>query len=143
MSIYFEKLKDLRTSKNRDDVLDIMESSSCPVSVEEIFEKIKKNKASISISTIYRIIDKLSELNVVRVAATLDDNKARYELVRENHHHYMICKKCKKMIPINICPLEELEHKIADEAGFTITGHKFELYGECKDCAGKEKENKK
>ena len=44
------------------------------------------------------------------------------------------------MIPIDICPVEELEQKIADSAGFTITGHRFELYGECKNCAKKEKE---
>ena len=140
MSMFYENLKGCRASKNRDEVLAVMERASAPLTIDEIYLKIKKKKNSISLSTIYRIIDKLSSLNIVRIAATLDDNKARYELVKEQHHHYMICNKCKKMIPIDICPVEELEQKIADSAGFTITGHRFELYGECKNCAKKEKE---
>ena len=140
MTMFYEKLKGCRTSKNRDEVLEIMEKSSVPLTIDEIYEKIQKKNFSIALSTIYRIIDKLAALNIVRIAATLDDNKARYELVKEQHHHYMICNKCKKMIPIDICPVEELEQEIANSAGFTITGHKFELYGECKNCAQKEKE---
>ena len=51
----------------------------------------------------------------------------------------MICVKCKKMIPIDDCPVKELEKIIADKTGFNITGHKFELYGECENCARKDK----
>ncbi len=140
MKMFYENLKGCRTSKNRDEVLEIMEKSSVPLTIDEIYEKIQKKNFSVALSTIYRIIDKLAALNIVRIAATLDDNKARYELVKEHHHHYMICNKCKKMIPIDICPVEELEQEIANSSGFIITGHKFELYGECKNCAQKEKE---
>lgn len=139
MSIYSERLKNLRNSKNRDRILAVMEKVSAPMTIDEIFTEIKKEQNSVSLSTIYRIIDKLKTLNIVRVAAILDDNKARYELVKKQHHHYMICKKCKKMIPIDICPIEDLEHKIAASKEFTITDHKFELYGKCKDCTEKER----
>ena len=130
-----EKLKGCRASKNRDEVLFVMEKTSSPLSVDDIYNKIKRKKPAISLSTIYRIVEKLLTLGILRVAATLDDNRARYELVKEGHHHYMICTKCKKMIPVDICPIEKVEHKIADKEGFLITGHKFELYGICKDCA--------
>ncbi len=142
MAIYSDKLKYLRASKNRDCVLEVLEKASSPLTVDEILIKIKKKKNSVSLSTIYRIMDKLEALDIVKVAATLDDNKARYELVKNQHRHYMICKKCKKMFPIDLCPIEEFEHKIAETAGFTITDHKFELYGECKNCTKKERENK-
>lgn len=136
-----EKLKGLRASKNRDDVICILQNSSTPVSVEDIYEKIKKINNKISLSTVYRIIEKLVNLGIVHKVTTLDDNKALYEIIKDSHthHHYMICVKCKKMIPIDDCPVKELEKIIAYKTGFNITGHKFELYGECENCARKDK----
>ena len=138
MKNHYEKLKGCRASKNRDEVLFVMEKQNYPLSVEEIYGKVKAKNSSISLSTVYRIIDKLLNLEIIRKAATLEDNTSLYELTKDSHHHYMICTKCKKMIPIDICPIEELEHKISDSTGFNITGHKFELYGECKNCAQKQ-----
>lgn len=136
-----EKLKGLRASKNRDDVICILQNNSTPVSVEDIYEKIKNQNNKISLSTVYRIIEKLVNLGIVHKVTTLDDNKALYEIIKDSHthHHYMICVKCKKMIPIDDCPVKELEKIIADKTGFNITGHKFELYGECENCARKDK----
>ena len=134
-----EKLKGLRASKNRDDVISLLQQGASPMAVEDIYESIKKLNNKISLSTVYRIIEKLVNLNIVHKVTTLDDNRALYEIVKDshNHHHYMICVKCKKMIPIDDCPVKELEKSIEDKTGFSITGHKFELYGECKNCAQK------
>ena len=134
-----EKLKGLRASKNRDDVISLLQQGASPMAVEDIYESIKKLNNKISLSTVYRIIEKLVNLNIVHKVTTLDDNRALYEIVKDshNHHHYMICVKCKKMIPIDDCPVKELEKSIEDKTGFCITGHKFELYGECKNCAQK------
>ncbi len=134
-----QKLRGCRASKNREEVLKVLEHQSCPVTAEEIYNLVKEEIPTVSLSTIYRIIEKLISLEIVNKATTLDDNRARYELVRETHKHYMICTKCRKMIPIDCCPIEEFENKVAVETGFNITGHKFELYGECKACAEKSK----
>ena len=136
-----EKLKGTRTSKNRNEVISLLQKQSTPIAVEDIYQKIKCVNNKISLSTVYRIIEKLAALNIVRKAAMLDDSKALYELVKDEqtHHHYMICVKCKKVIPIDDCPVKELEKNIAGKTGFLITGHKFELYGECQSCARKHK----
>ena len=136
-----EKLKGLRASKNRDEVISLLQRQTAPLAVEDIYAKIRKTDNKISLSTVYRIIEKLVSLDVVHKVTTLDDNKALYEIVKDSntHHHYMICVKCKKMIPIDDCPVRELEKNIADKTGFNIIGHKFELYGECQKCANKDK----
>lgn len=126
----------LRASKNRDFVISILRKENVPVSVENIYCKVKDKNKSVSLSTIYRIIDKLCELNIVQKTAT-DNNKTLYELVQNGHKHYAICTNCKKMIPLDNCPIHELEKNISDNTGFCITGHKYEIYGICKDCHGK------
>lgn len=139
MKKYDKKLNGCRFSKNRENVIRIFESIVEPASAEDIFDIFKINYGVISLSTIYRIIDKLVSCKILHKVITLDDNKARYELEGNGHHHFMICTHCHKMIPINICPVKELEKIISEESGFNITGHRFELYGECRDCLEKNK----
>ena len=126
-------LKGQKNSKNRDSVISVLINSHAPVSVEDIFLQIKAQNNKISLSTVYRIIDKLAGLNIVQEASRQDD-KALYELVQKGHHHYIICTKCKKMTMLDNCPIAELEQKISQDTGFFITGHKYEVYGECREC---------
>ena len=131
-----QNLKGLRRSKNRDCVISVLTKARVPMSIEDIFYKVKEKNNGISLSTIYRIIDKLIDLNIARKSAT-DGDKALYELVQNGHHHYIICTKCKKMAILDSCPISELEQKISEETGFQITGHKYEIYGVCAECYGK------
>ena len=132
-----QKLKGLRHSKNRDSVISVLSESDIPMSIENIFYKVKEQNSGISLSTIYRIIDKLIDLDIVRKSA-MDGDKTLYELTRNGHHHYIICTKCKKMAILESCPISELEQKISNDTGFYITGHKYEIYGECKECHNKD-----
>ena len=132
-----QNLKGLRSSKNRDCVISVLSKTSIPLSIEDIFYKVKTKNNGISLSTVYRIIDKLVELNIVIKSATYGD-KALYELVQNGHHHYIICTKCKKMAILDSCPISELEQKILNDTGFYVTGHKYEIYGECEECHNKQ-----
>lgn len=132
-------LNGLRNSKNRNEVISVLMNENVPISVDDIFYKLKSKSENnkLSLSTVYRIIDKLIELNIVRKAST-DEKKTLYELTQKGHRHYIICTKCKKMIALDTCPIKELEEKIYQNTGFHITGHKYELYGICQDCFNSE-----
>ncbi len=127
------KLKNCRKSKNRDCVIEILESASSPISVEDIFYILKKKNKKLALSTVYRIIEKLIYLGIVQESIK-DDERAMYELVQNGHRHYLICTKCKKVVPVDVCPFSDVENHISKESGFKITGHKFEIYGECPKC---------
>ncbi|WP_168190054.1 Fur family transcriptional regulator [Caloramator sp. E03] len=128
-----------KKTKHRTDILEILYNSDKPLSAEEIYLYLKQNDSSISLSTIYRNMDRLIERNLVIKNTLFNDNKARFEISRKNHKHHIICLKCNKMIEIDECPFKELENKIKNETGFEIETHKFEIYGYCENC----KDNKK
>lgn len=129
------KIKSFRTSKNREDVLAILKKSKIPMTVDDIHNKLRTKNTNISISTVYRIMEKLTFHNIATKSIIMDNNKAGYELISDKHKHYIICVKCNKMTPLENCPLGDLEESISNTTGFNITGHKLEIYGVCRDCA--------
>ena len=123
-----------RTSKNTDNIISLLKTTSVPMSVEDMFLKLKTTNKSLSLSTVYRGINKLLNLNMVQESMS-DGNTSMYELSKHNHKHYLICSECKQIVAIDGCPLSKIENEIADKTGFKIMGHKFEIYGICKNCS--------
>lgn len=126
------KLKSLRKTKVLEQVIDIFKTSKLPLSVEDIYTKITTDKKP-ALSTVYRIIDKLANMKIIHETIK-DADKSRYELYNNPHKHYIVCTNCKTLFPLDFCPFHELEEKIEQQTGFIITGHKFEIYGECPKC---------
>ena len=73
-----------RTSKNTDNIISLLQTTSVPMSVEDMFLKLKITNKSLSLSTVYRGINKLLNLNMVQESMS-DGNTSMYELSRHNH----------------------------------------------------------
>ncbi len=123
----------IRKSKNLDSVITLLKQAQLPLSAEEIFFKLKNKNEKLALSTVYRIINKLIDANIIRESVN-NGNTARYEYGVHSHKHYLVCSKCNNMVPIDTCPISKMEDDIASKTGFNITGHKFELYGICPEC---------
>ena len=65
------------------------------------------------------------------------DGLTYYQLNNHRHRHYLICTGCSTLLPIDICPLHDLEDKLSASTGFQITGHNLEFFGLCPKCAAK------
>lgn len=137
---YGEILKkgNLKATKQRYAILRALENNEFPVSAEELYIGLKEKEIAISLSTVYRILETLHEKGIVARSNLPDDNKAVYELFRDEHRHHLLCVDCRKILPIEGCPLEEYEKLIEDRFGFTVKGHKLEVYGYCNDCKAKD-----
>jgi len=104
-----------------------------PLSAEDIFLCIKKQGSSVNLSTVYRTLDLMESKSVVNKIVMMD-GKARYELTVDGHRHHLVCTNCHKSVPIDFCPLENMEKDIGMRSDFDITGHKIEIYGICPNC---------
>lgn len=129
-----DKIKGIKSSKNTKTILELLENETEPVSADYIYEKLREINPSASMSTVYRVLEKLTLNNVISKSLIMNDNKAKYEIKGHKHIHYLICLNCNKMIPTDNCHFQKLENKEWKDTGFLVTGHKVELYGYCSDC---------
>ena len=68
-------------------------------------------------------------------ARNFGDGQTRYEAALDRHHHdHLICTSCGNIVEFENERIEELQDRVAEEHGFTVTHHKLELYGLCARC---------
>lgn len=108
-----------------------------PLTVAEIYRRVTEGGDSegYALSTVYRILAAFEEKGLVEKTTWTDDSSVAYSLNRGGHTHYAVCLKCRSRIPLPGCPFAHVRSGQSFE-GFTVTGHKLELYGYCRDCGG-------
>lgn len=126
------KEKNLKVTKNRKILLEVLEKQENPISAEELFDKLRIVN-EMDLSTIYRNLNILEEKAVLLKTTNLDGINY-YQINNSDHKHFITCNNCHKKFVIEDCPVHELEEKIEKETGFIINGHNFEFTGICPDC---------
>lgn len=136
LSSYKEALMNdgLKNTKHRNSILNIIEKSAMPLSVEQIYLELISQKISINLSSVYRILNTLVKKRLIIKTSMIGDNKALFELNKFEHKHHLMCVKCKSIIMVDDCPFEEYEKKLKEKMGFNILGHNLEIYGVCNHC---------
>ncbi|MEI6305970.1 MAG: Fur family transcriptional regulator [Deltaproteobacteria bacterium] len=126
--------KGLRSTRQRDLILDIFLSTHQHVSVEELYLKIKSGNPGIGQATVYRTLKLFVESGLAR-EIILHDGQTRYEHVLSGEHHdHLVCTKCSAIIEFEDETIEKLQGEIARRHGFMIRSHKLEIYGFCSNC---------
>jgi Fur family ferric uptake transcriptional regulator len=86
------------------------------------------------LSTVYRTLDLLHELGIVR-KEDFGEGYSRYELATERMHHHARCRDCGTVIEFNEELMEYLALQVERETGFVTDWHEITLHGRCKECA--------
>jgi len=133
---------DIKRTKQRESVISVLENSDSPLSAMEICRQVKTKNNSVWLSTVYRILELFVREGIVTRTDITNKDMAVYELNRHLHRHYAVCLRCKKVIEMNNCPLDNFTPSFS-ENGFHISGHKIEIYGYCKDCEKKLSDGRK
>ena len=133
------KEKDLKPTYQRLKVLEYLDKhiNSHPT-VEMIYEALSKNIPTMSMTTIYNTLNAFIKKKLVSTVM-ITGTEVRYDFVTTPHHHFL-CKKCGKIIDIDIkCPVVDKKK---------IYGHRIDEFhryikGVCKDCLKSEKNKSK
>lgn len=131
------QLNNLKYSKQREQILEALTTIKQPISIEDLYNILRKSGKIMNLSTVYRTIEALSLAGLVEKIYNSVTNNNLIQLAQNHHQHYLMCIRCHKMIPIDYCPMKELLHYIDTTYDFDVTSHQLEISGYCKDCKEK------
>ncbi|MFH1478287.1 MAG: transcriptional repressor [Candidatus Omnitrophota bacterium] len=136
------KQKDLKLTSQRKEILGQFLKIDKHLSVEDLYDIVKKKDPSIGQATVFRTMKLLCEADIAK-EVTLGGKIARYEhKYGHKHHDHLICTECRSFIEAVDPRIEELQEKLCKKFEFISKRHKMEIFGLCKKCASK-KEVKK
>ena len=131
------KNKGYRFSKVREGIVAVLDGVCEGMSVPDILKRLEKKGFGANKTTVYRELATLQKEGIVK-ELHFGENKKRYELVREDHHHHVICVACDAVQDVAMDgDLDRREKEIEKKQGFTILRHSLEFYGMCSKCSKK------
>ncbi|WP_067932739.1 Fur family transcriptional regulator [Alicyclobacillus kakegawensis] len=101
------------------------------LAVKDVLAEVQGECPHVSPDTVYRTVALLEKLGVVEPLDFSDEAKKYRLACGTEHHHHLVCLRCGAVMPLQYCPLVEVEDGVE---GFSIVDHRFELYGYCKAC---------
>ena len=126
--------KGLKSTRQRDIILDEFLKVGAHLSTEELYLRLRKKHPAIGYATVYRTLRLFAECGIAE-ARHFGDGQTRYESSDiDEHHDHLICTRCGKIVEFEDPQIEKLQDKVARANGFTIERHRLELYGLCPDC---------
>ena len=102
-------------------------------SADEIYEKVRLRLPRISLGTVYRNLEVLSELGEIQ-KLELSGSLKRFDWNTQKHYHIR-CIGCNRVDDAPIAPLNQLENKLYSATVFQIIGHNLEFTGLCPECS--------
>jgi Fur family transcriptional regulator, ferric uptake regulator len=97
-------------------VVDLLDRQDCCLSAQEIFDRLRKARRPVGIASVYRALEALTELRLVK----------RVDLV---------CRDCGKIEAFSDSPLEHAIDRVAGGLGYSVEEHEVVLVGACADCS--------
>jgi Fur family peroxide stress response transcriptional regulator len=66
------------------------------------------------------------------------DGSSRYDGSNPQPHPHLICVRCRTIVDPTAEQLDTLPREIAQQAGYRLVGHRFDVYGICPACSQQE-----
>ena len=125
----------LRHTQQRDQVLDVFLATERHVTVQELFDLVRKKHKSIGYATVSRAV-KLMCASGVCSQVDFADGALRYEhKYGHEHHDHIICLSCGKYEEIYSPKLEKIQDELVRKYGYIQENHKLDIFGLCPKCA--------
>ena len=96
--------------------------------VEDLYQRSVKLDPKISIATVYRTVRLFEEAGLLD-RHDFGDGRSRYEQASDDHHDHLVDVQSGAIIEFHDEEVEELQRQIAARLGYSLIGHRMELYG--------------
>ncbi|MDI6912384.1 Fur family transcriptional regulator [Nocardioides sp.] len=100
---------------------------------DEVLAEVHARSSAVNVSTIYRTLEVLEELGLVR-HAHLSDRAPTYHSVTDHEHFHLVCRNCHKVVSVDPEVVGPLAERLEREQGFVIDVGHLAVFGRCTDC---------
>lgn|SRR5579883_1677168 len=125
-----------RLTPQRFMIMSVIQEAREHLSVEQIAERVQERNPYVSLSTIYRTLELLRELGLVRENHLPGENP-RYEIADGKSHHHLVCRSCRAVIHLDEELLGNLHEKLQEEYHFHGLTLDLMASGYCQVCWNK------
>ena len=124
-----------RSGRGRRAVIDVLARHDCLMTANDILAELNELQAGIGFATVYRALETLSEVGVVR-RVDAGTGSAAYEPVDPSgdHHHHVVCDRCGGVTAFEDDALERTIEELSRRLGHQIESHEVVLRGPCRAC---------
>ena len=121
------------STRPREQIAAVLQRERRYLSAAEIYSLLKKARAKVSLSTIYRTLDLLQSKG--EASSRVDENgEATYVFCEPTHHHHAVCRNCGRVDEVVCEAVERLAADLRAHHGFEIDDHEMEFFGRCAAC---------
>ena len=122
-----------RLTPQRHLILSVIQEANEHLSIEQISERLQQLHPNISLSTVYRTLELLRELGLVR-ENRLPGRQPRYESASGNAHHHLVCRRCHAVLHLDDALLGNLHEQLQDQYHFHHLTLDLVASGYCDAC---------
>ncbi len=123
-----------RLTPQRELILDAVDSLG-HATPDEVLAEVRKKSSALNVSTVYRTLEVLEELGLVR-HAHLSDRAPTYHSVRDHEHFHLVCRNCHRVISVEPDMVDPLLTRLREELAFEADVGHLTVFGRCLDCQG-------
>ncbi len=127
------KAHNLRTTRQRKIILEELRKVTTHPSADEIYEMVRRRLPRISLGTVYRNLELLSDLGEIQKIEQGGSLK-RFDGNPRNHYHIR-CLGCDRVDDTSTRLLGGIDERIQDRTDYEIIGHRLEFIGYCPQCS--------
>ena len=103
---------------------------------DEILAEVQQHASAVNVSTIYRTLEVLEELGLVR-HTHLSDRAPTYHSVTDHVHFHLVCRNCHRVVSVDPEVLAPFASRLREEQRFVIDVGHLAIFGECVECEDK------
>lgn len=131
-------MKTLKHSRQRESIKACLAKRTDHPTADMIYTEIRKTFPNISLGTVYRNLNLLSDLGEIQKLAC-GDGKDHFDWNTSPHYHF-ICRRCGAVVDLPMTPSESLQHQAEVALGTAVDSHTVYFYGSCAACTENRKD---
>ncbi len=123
-----------RFTPQRHIILKVLREAQEHLSIEQVLEQVQQTYPNVNLSTVYRTLDLLKELRLVRETYFPSEHHLKYEAFAGRTHHHLTCRMCGTIMHLDEAVQEELYDLLQKYYHFHSLTLDMMSIGYCEDC---------